>query len=54
MSRRGARAEAHGTAARARCLHKLTCAAGFHLKIVRETLLNIASDFMTRHFSTAC
>jgi len=54
MSRRGARTEARGTAAQARCLHKLTGAAGFQLKIARETLLNIASVFMTRRFSTAC
>jgi hypothetical protein len=54
MSRRGAPTEVHSTAAQARCLHKLTGAAGFQLKIARETLLNIASVFMTRRFSTAC
>lgn len=54
MSRRSARTEAHGTVAQARCLHKLTGEAGFQLKIARETLLNIASVFMTRRFSTAC
>ena len=40
MSRRGARTEARGTAAQAHCLHKLAGAAGFQLKIARETLLN--------------
>ena len=54
MSRRGGRPVAHGTAAQARCLHKLTGAAGFQLEIARETLLNIALVFMTRRFSTAC
>jgi len=50
MSRRSARTEAHGTAAQARCLHKLTGAAGFQLKIARETLLTIASVFMRGAF----
>ncbi|MBB5460208.1 hypothetical protein HDG33_003873 [Paraburkholderia sp. Cpub6] len=44
----------HRTAAQAGCLHKLTDAAGFQLKIARETLPNIASVFMTRRFSTTC
>jgi len=54
MSRQGAWPEGRGIAAQANCLRELAGASGFQREIARETLLNIASAFMTRRFSTAC
>ena len=54
MSRRGAWPEGRGIAAQANYLRELARASDFQQEIARETLLNIASVFMTRRFSTAC
>jgi hypothetical protein len=54
MSRRGAWPEGHGVAVQVNCLRELAVASGFQREIARETLLNIASVFMTRRFSTPC
>ncbi len=54
MSRHGAWPEGCGIAAQANGLRELACASGFRREVARETLLNIASVFMTRRFSTAC
>ena len=52
MSRRCARPARPGIPAQANCLCELAGASGFQREIARETLLNIASAFMTRRFST--
>jgi hypothetical protein len=54
MSRRGAWPGGRGVAAQANYLRELAGTFGFQREIARETLLNIASVFMTRRFSTAC